>query len=752
MKLSLSICLIALLVIVVSAEDKSASPSYFQPGQIEQLTQQVKPAVVTVRQIGRDGDRRGVGSGFVIDAEKRLVATNLHVIGEGRPVEVEFTDGEVYRVQSVHSWDAKIDMAVLQIDSGDRQLQALEIGDSKQLKQGQLIVGFGAPMGLKFSVVSGVVSAIRKLDEDFLDEDEMLNIPMIQLAMPIEQGNSGGPVVNLNGEVMGIVALKHRIQANLGFAVPSAELTAILEKPNTVAMSRWVTIGALDPRQWTILMNGDWTQRGGTLMASNPGSGFGGRTLCLSEQKIPSDGAYEIAVRVRLDDESGAAGIAFGSDGADRHYGFYPSGGQLRLTRFDGPDVYSWNILEQLPVDAYLPGEWNRLRVRIDGDLITGYVNGVEVLSLDDGAITNGGKVGLCKFRQTNAEFREFRLGSDLQAPMLTDEMRTAFDTVIDGYLAEGDSSLSLDSLVETGDAQALGYLEEKAAAYEEMAEKMRQLKSQLHQRRVADELQAAIAGAGDASDIDLFEVALQIARIDDPSLDLSHYRSVFERLVADSKDYVGDVKGKAAVRKLRDFLFRESGFHGSRQEYYHHANSYINHVLDDREGLPITLSILYIEIARRLDISGIYGVALPGQFLVGFRQDPNQPLLLLDVFDSGQELTQLEAERLAASFGYFADESVFEPSPPLDIAKRMLRNLIGIELDKLQNPPGALGYLDLMLAIDPESAQQRFQRALVLVQTKQFEAAKRDLDWLLDSRPPGINYQRLEMFRSRLP
>ena len=150
---------------------------------------------------------------------------------------------------------------------------------------------------------------------------------MLQLAMPIEQGNSGGPVINLKGEVLGIVTLRHRVTENLGFAVPSNDLKFLLDKPNPVPMSRWSTIGTLDPRQWTAVMGAEWSQHGGIITARHPGDGFGGRALCLSSLAVPEE-PYEVAVRVKLEEESGAAGIAFASDGGDVHYGFYPSDGK----------------------------------------------------------------------------------------------------------------------------------------------------------------------------------------------------------------------------------------------------------------------------------------------------------------------------------------------------------------------------------------------------------------------------------------
>jgi serine protease Do len=305
------------------------------PEQVTSLTERVKPALVTVRQMGRDGGQRGTGSGFVISKEG-LVVTNLHVIGEGQPLAVEFVDGTKREVIEVHASDRHYDLAVLKLAPDGKDLPFLVVGDSAVVKQGDLVLGFGAPQGLSFSVVPGAISAIRKLEPGFAGEGETPEFPMLQLAMPIEQGNSGGPVVNLKGEVLGIVTLKHRVTENLGFAVPSNDLKSLLEKPNPVPMARWSTIGTLDPRQWTAVMGANGASGAEVITAQAPGDGFGGRALCVSSLPVPEE-PYEVAVKVKLDEEAGAAGLVFASDGDQVHYGFYPSDGKMRLTRFEGP-------------------------------------------------------------------------------------------------------------------------------------------------------------------------------------------------------------------------------------------------------------------------------------------------------------------------------------------------------------------------------------------------------------------------------
>jgi len=220
----------------LSEEKADAARDFLEPGQVRKLTELAKPSLVTVRQMGRDGERSGTGSGFII--ADGLVVTNLHVIGEGRAIEVELFDGTVCAVTEIHASDRHYDLAVLRVDPAGKTLQPLKIGDSAKIEQGDLIVGFGAPQGLALSVVPGAISAIRKLDPGFAGEGETPEFPMLQLAMPIEQGNSGGPVINLEGEVLGIVTLRHRVTENLGFAVPSNDLQTLLDKPNPVPMSR----------------------------------------------------------------------------------------------------------------------------------------------------------------------------------------------------------------------------------------------------------------------------------------------------------------------------------------------------------------------------------------------------------------------------------------------------------------------------------------------------------------------------------
>ena len=149
---------------------------------IAELAERVAKSVVVVTHTGRDGKQAGLGTGFIISPDG-LIATNLHVIGEARPILVRLNDGKEYPVTAVHATERKMDLAVVRIEA--KGLPALDLGDSDALKQGEDVVAIGNPLGLKHSVVSGIVSGRREID----------GMPMIQLAIPIEAGNSGGPLL-----------------------------------------------------------------------------------------------------------------------------------------------------------------------------------------------------------------------------------------------------------------------------------------------------------------------------------------------------------------------------------------------------------------------------------------------------------------------------------------------------------------------------------------------------------------------------
>ncbi|MFM8253046.1 MAG: tetratricopeptide repeat protein [Planctomycetota bacterium] len=694
--------------------------------EVTELTQRTRSSVVVISFTGREGQRQGIGTGFIISREG-LIATNMHVLGEARPLQVQLADGSQHEVESVHASDRHLDLAIVKIKPpADKPLEPLPLGDSSQVPDGTPVIALGNPHGLKHSVVSGVVSGTREVD----------GRRMIQLAIPIEPGNSGGPVLDLKGNVLGIVTMKSLVTQNLGFAMEVNSLKPLLEKPNPIPLSRWLTIGTLDPQEWTPLFGARWQQRSGRLLVSGTGQGFGGRSLCLSRRPPPAL-PYEVAVTVKLEEEAGAAGLAFHADGADRHYGFYPTAGKLRLTRFSGPDVYDWQVLFERPSPHYRPGDWNRLKVRVEEKRIQCFVNDVLLFESTDEALTKG-SVGLAKFRDTQAEFKQFEVGAQVTSRRLSAEAAAQARRGIDDLPAL--ARLQPEQLQSTtlGGSATLA---QRADELEKRAAELRLMARDLHIASVVEALQAESKKADD--EIDLARAALLIARLDDEELDIDAYLRTIERMATEIKASLEAGADEAArLAALKKYLFTENGFHGSRTDYYHRDNSYLSRVMDDREGIPITLCVLYMELGRRLDLV-IQGVGLPGHFCVKHvgRDGGEQ---LLDVYDGATPLTKEQAAKkvLDATDGALRDDHL-HPLTKRQILQRMLRNLISLA-QSAKDRARMIGYLELLVTLAPDSAEDRGVRAMLKFETGRHEVAIRELDWFFEHKPEGLDLDRI--------
>jgi serine protease Do len=714
--------------------EEEGNPSDQQIGR-EALIAAVRPSIATIEVTGRDGDQLGVGTGFVIDPEG-LIATNFHVIEEGRPLKVEMASGRKLPILGIEASDRTLDLAVIRVDVEGQPLTALPLSDSQTLPQGTEVIAFGNPLGLSNSVVAGIVSAAREINGRRL----------IQLAMPVQRGNSGGPVVDSYGKVIGIVNMKSAVDDNLGFAIPIADLTPLLEKPNPVTMDRWVRLRRIDQKKWTPLFGATWQDRGGIVSARGLGSGFGGRSLCLTTE-TPSDAPIEIAVEVRLDDESGAAGLAFHSDGDHRHYGFYPSNGRLRLTCFKGPSVYSWQVLEELQSEHYLPNHWNHLRVRIEQGRLQCFVNGHLVIESTDRQLTSGG-FGLVKFRDTNPDFKGFQFGADLPTRSIPQKTERLLEEILakPAKLGTIDGD-QVQQLGESGEAVSRR-IAKHLLELEEQAERLRRLAADVELAPTLRQLEELMSDAS-KSDIQLLLGVLLVAKLDNPDIDVDAYQQRIGEMADEIRDRLSKDADPAARRvAMHKYLFDENGFHGGRTEYYHPANSHMNRVIDDREGLPITLSILYMELGRRLGLQ-IEGVGLPGRFVVKHVTDEEQQLI--DVFDRGKLLSREDAEVIVASYaGRIMTADDLRAQTVVEILTRVLNNLIGVASDQ-QDVAAMHRYYEGQVAVNPQAVDSRFKRSQIRAITGRTAGAVEDLNWLIERDPPGLDRQAAQQLRDAI-
>jgi S1-C subfamily serine protease len=187
-----------------------------------EVTQRVTPGSVNRFGFGQQPEdlfRRGEGSGFVWDNEGHII-TNYHVVEDAQTVKVIFANGTSAEAQVMES-DPDADLAVLKVNLPTSELHPLVLGDSDELKVGQLTFAIGNPYGQDFTMTSGIVSAVGRT---ILSGNSPFSIPeVIQTDAAINPGNSGGPLLNRQGEVIGIntmIISDSGSNAGVGFVIP----------------------------------------------------------------------------------------------------------------------------------------------------------------------------------------------------------------------------------------------------------------------------------------------------------------------------------------------------------------------------------------------------------------------------------------------------------------------------------------------------------------------------------------------------
>jgi len=167
-----------------------------------------------------------LGSGFVIDAENGYIITNNHVVKDAEEIRVTFQDDETIPAELIGT-DEKTDLAVLKVDPAKKKLTAVKFGNSSVLRVGDWIVAIGNPFGLGGTVTAGIVSA-RQRDINAGPYDDF-----IQTDASINRGNSGGPMFDVNGEVIGIntaIFSPSGGSVGIGFAIPSALAKPVIDQ------------------------------------------------------------------------------------------------------------------------------------------------------------------------------------------------------------------------------------------------------------------------------------------------------------------------------------------------------------------------------------------------------------------------------------------------------------------------------------------------------------------------------------------
>ena len=328
----------------VRADD--TTPAAIQTGSVGAVYERANAGVVEITVaaerddsgLAPEGDRRSLGSGWIYDREGHVI-TNQHVVSDADDVAVTFSNGESYDARVVGT-DPSTDIAVIRVlDAPAELLRPLPVGDSTALEVGDAVVAIGSPFGLEGTVTAGIVSALNRqmqAPNDFTINDS------IQTDAAINHGNSGGPLLNMEAEVVGVNA---QIRTDgggnegVGFAIPSATVETIVPQLIDDGEVRHAYLGV--------------------SVVAIP-------TTAADDLDVPAGVAV---AAVREGSPAADAELRAGSDSREVNGTSYPTGGDV-ITAVDGEPVRTTDELQQA-IDAKQPGQTVRLTVARGGDTRT---------------------------------------------------------------------------------------------------------------------------------------------------------------------------------------------------------------------------------------------------------------------------------------------------------------------------------------------------------------------------------------------
>ncbi len=256
-----------------------------------------------------------------------------------------------------------------------------------------------------------------------------------------------------------------------------------------------------------------------------------------------------------------------------------------------------------------------------------------------------------------------------------------------------------------------------------------------------------------------LAEACLLVAADAYRDLDVNRYLGEIERMAARLRGRLPrDADAEEKVIALNQFLFDDLGFAGNADDYYDPRNSYLNDVIERRRGIPISLSILYMEVGRKIGLP-LEGISFPGHFLV--RLALRRSTLVLDPFSGGAPLSEEDLRKLLKRViaesgraglrgaGDVAAElpldQFLEPAGHRQILARMLRNLKNIYREK-NDLQRLLQVINRMIAVSPEAHAELRDRGLVYQKLEAFRAALKDLNDYLEHDPEAADADEIRV------
>ena len=244
---------------------------------------------------------------------------------------------------------------------------------------------------------------------------------------------------------------------------------------------------------------------------------------------------------------------------------------------------------------------------------------------------------------------------------------------------------------------------------------------------------------------LDILRAALTFARIEYPQLDVEAYVERVEHLAARVSAKVSETGDPAqSIAALNEVLFQEEMFRGNTVDYYNPRNSFLNDVLDRKLGIPITLALLYMEVARRVAFP-LFGVGMPGHFLLKHYDVSGHPILI-DAFECGEIVTEEDCQKKLNLI--YSGQLVLQPEFLMPVTRRqmltrLLNNLKTIYLSQ-RNFRMALQIVDLVLVIYPRSPEDVKQRAVLRYNLDDLSGALKDFEDYVKMSPDASDTEEI--------
>lgn len=250
---------------------------------------------------------------------------------------------------------------------------------------------------------------------------------------------------------------------------------------------------------------------------------------------------------------------------------------------------------------------------------------------------------------------------------------------------------------------------------------------------------------------IDLAKASLYYAQAQYPDLDLGYYLGLLDTWANDiAADLASDRYPLQVIKTINQYLFDKLKFRGNSEDYYNVENSYLNRAIDRALGIPITLAVIYLEVAKRIDFPMV-GIGMPGHFLI--RPDFDDAGIFVDAFNQGEILFPQDCEaKLSQLYQYPVklQPHFLNPVSKHQILARMLNNLKQIYLHQ-RNLETVLELVEGILLLFPHNPYEIRDRGLLLYEMARWQEAAPDLQTYLNSIPDAEDAEMVRMLLNKI-